>query len=154
MEAVAALDQQRFDLVLMDVQMPNMDGIEATRIIREKEHTVDRHTPIVAMTAGAMKGDEEHCLEAGMDGYVSKPINPEKLYEIMEKCVGQMIIGPSIVPAGDAVDRVDKNVTPPDATPPDATPPLMPLPLMPLPLMPVRLMPMPRTRVRSPSFPT
>ncbi|MCA9136040.1 MAG: response regulator [Planctomycetales bacterium] len=103
-EAVAALDQQRFDLVLMDVQMPNLDGIEATRMIREAEHAVDRHTPIIAMTAGAMKGDEEHCLQAGMDAYISKPIDPEKLYRIMDQCVRGQVIGPSVAETGQATN--------------------------------------------------
>nr|WP_286177869.1 response regulator [Rhodopirellula sp. JC639] len=103
-EAIEALEQQRFDLVLMDVQMPNMDGIEATRIIRESEHNVDRHTPIIAMTAGAMKGDQEDCLEAGMDGYVSKPIDPEKLFEVMERCVRDHVIGPTTISGHNGAD--------------------------------------------------
>ncbi|WP_372899493.1 response regulator, partial [Stieleria sp.] len=110
-EAVAALDEQRFDIVLMDVQMPNMDGIEATRLIREKEHELDRHTPIVAMTAGAMKGDEEHCLEAGMDGYIAKPIDPEKLYDLMERCVSGEAIGPSNDPVSVAPENDDTNAS-------------------------------------------
>nr|WP_143547651.1 response regulator [Rhodopirellula sp. SM50] len=111
-EAVAALDEQRFDIVLMDVQMPNMDGIEATRLIREKEHELDRHTPIVAMTAGAMKGDEEHCLEAGMDGYIAKPIDPEKLYDLMERCVSDKAIGPSGDPVSDTPEDANANASP------------------------------------------
>ncbi|WP_197231783.1 PAS domain-containing hybrid sensor histidine kinase/response regulator [Novipirellula artificiosorum] len=86
-EAVAALDKQQFDLVLMDVQMPRLDGLEATQIIRQNEQAIERHTPIVAMTAGAMKGDEEHCLASGMDGYISKPIDPTLLAETIGKCV-------------------------------------------------------------------
>ncbi len=111
-EAVAALDDQRFDIVLMDVQMPNMDGIEATRLIREKEHELDRHTPIVAMTAGAMKGDEEHCLEAGMDGYIAKPIDPEKLYDLMERCVSDQTIGPSTDPVSVTAEDDNAKATP------------------------------------------
>jgi len=79
-EALEKLDEQAFNLVLMDVQMPEMDGFEATRRIREKEAAQDLpHLPIVAMTAYAMKGDRELCLESGMDGYVSKPISSELL---------------------------------------------------------------------------
>ena len=82
-EALAALDGPGFggfDLILMDVQMPEMDGFEATGIIREREKSSGTHLPIIAMTAHSMKGDEERCLAAGMDGYVSKPIQVEQLY--------------------------------------------------------------------------
>ncbi|QEF98292.1 Signal transduction histidine-protein kinase BarA [Stieleria maiorica] len=120
-EAIEALEQQRFDLVLMDVQMPNMDGIEATRIIRESENNVDRHTPIIAMTAGAMKGDEEDCLEAGMDGYVSKPIDPEKLFDVMENCVRDQVIGPSTPPTRDHADDNTSNPVATQAKPPGPT---------------------------------
>jgi CheY-like chemotaxis protein len=66
-------------LILMDVQMPHMDGLEATGIIREKEKSSGAHLPIIAMTARAMKGDEDRCVAAGMDGYASKPIEVEQL---------------------------------------------------------------------------
>jgi CheY-like chemotaxis protein len=66
-EAVDAMERERFDLVLMDVQMPRMGGLEATGIIRQRERQIGRRTPIVAVTAHAMKGDRERCLEAGMD---------------------------------------------------------------------------------------
>jgi CheY-like chemotaxis protein len=83
LEALKELKQQHFDLVLMDVQMPEMNGLEATAAIREEEKRTGRHLPIVAMTANAMKGDRELCLEAGMDGYVSKPIKvPDLLAEM------------------------------------------------------------------------
>ncbi len=86
-QAVDTLKQQQdFDLILMDVQMPNMDGHEATRIIREQETGSGRHIPIVAMTAGAMKGDQQRCLESGMDDYVSKPIDPQLLYDAIATC--------------------------------------------------------------------
>jgi CheY-like chemotaxis protein len=82
-EAVAACRDTLYDIVLMDVQMPVMDGLEATRKIRANEQHLDRHVPIVAMTAHAMKGDREKCLEAGMDGYVSKPVRAQQLFDAM-----------------------------------------------------------------------
>jgi CheY-like chemotaxis protein len=83
-QALAALEREDFDLVLMDVQMPEMGGLEATAAIREKEKSTGRHLPIVAMTAGAMQGDQEKCLAAGMDGYLSKPVRSQELREIVE----------------------------------------------------------------------
>jgi CheY-like chemotaxis protein len=80
-EALAVLESQPFDLVLMDVSMPVMDGCEAVARIREREGGTGRHTPIVAMTAHAMEGDREHCLAAGMDGYLAKPIQGRELAE-------------------------------------------------------------------------
>jgi two-component system, sensor histidine kinase and response regulator len=77
--ALSLLDTHNFDLVLMDVQMPGMDGLTATGKIRQSEKSTSRHLPIIAMTAHAMKGDRERCMEAGMDGYVSKPISCERL---------------------------------------------------------------------------
>ena len=88
-EAVEALHHQRFDVVLMDVQMPEMDGFEATQIIRARERDTGGHVPIVAMTAHAMKGDRERCLEVGMDGYISKPLRPSELFEAVESLGGQ-----------------------------------------------------------------
>jgi len=79
-DAVVSLKDQEFDLVLMDVQMPEMDGIEATHVIRKQEAVTQKHIPIIAMTAHAMKGDRERCLEAGMDGYIAKPIRPAELF--------------------------------------------------------------------------
>ena len=85
LEAVDAIRQNDFDLILMDVQMPNMDGLEATQTIRETEQESSTRIPIIAMTAGAMKGDEKRCLEVGMDAYLSKPINPHLLYETIDQ---------------------------------------------------------------------
>ena len=87
-EALASLELEKFDLVIMDVQMPEMDGLEATIAIRAKEKQTGAHVPIIAMTAHAMKGDRERCLEAGMDKYVSKPIRAKQLFEVIEEMVG------------------------------------------------------------------
>lgn len=84
-EAVMALELERFDIILMDVQMPEMDGLETTRAIRKKEKQAGGHIPIIAMTAYAMTGDKEKCMKAGMDGYLTKPIRAEELYAAIEK---------------------------------------------------------------------
>jgi PAS domain S-box-containing protein len=83
-EALAALEQEAFDLILMDVQMPEMDGFEATAAIRERERETHLHIPIIAMTAHALKGDRERCLAAGMDAYLSKPLQSEQLFELLD----------------------------------------------------------------------
>ena len=88
-EALAALERIPYDLVLMDVQMPEMDGFEATRAIRDgRAKVLDRNVPIIAMTAHAMKGDRERCLEAGMDDYIGKPVTPTAVKEILDKYLG------------------------------------------------------------------
>ncbi len=87
-EALAACARRRYDAVLMDGQMPGMDGYEATRRIRERETRGGRRVPIIAMTASAMKGDREKCLEAGMDDYVSKPVTPDALEAVLRRWVG------------------------------------------------------------------
>ena len=90
-EALAILDESvfvGFDCVLMDVQMPDMDGFECTAMIRARERTTGAHLPIVAMTAHAMNGDEARCLAAGMDAYLSKPIQPDELFELVERHLG------------------------------------------------------------------
>ncbi len=84
-DAVAAVTAERFDLVLMDIQMPVMDGIEATAIIRKHESITGKHLFIAAVTAHAMKGDEERCRAAGMDGYLSKPLQRARLAEVLEQ---------------------------------------------------------------------
>jgi two-component system, sensor histidine kinase and response regulator len=83
--ALEALEREQFDLVLMDVQMPEMGGFEATRAIRERERATGAHIPIVAMTARAMAGDREACLAAGMDAYLAKPIRPGELIALVEE---------------------------------------------------------------------
>jgi signal transduction histidine kinase/CheY-like chemotaxis protein/HPt (histidine-containing phosphotransfer) domain-containing protein len=107
-EALAALEDGRFHVVIMDVQMPEMGGFEAAGIIREREKTTGAHIPIIAMTAHALKGDRERCLEAGMDAYVSKPIQARLLFEAIA----------SVVPATAAdVTMVEKPVPAPERSP-------------------------------------
>ena len=84
-EALIALTQQSCDLVLMDVQMPEMDGLEATAAIRVQESGTGAHIPIIAMTANTMQGDAERCLAAGMDAYIAKPIRPDDLFTIIDQ---------------------------------------------------------------------
>jgi two-component system sensor histidine kinase/response regulator len=83
-EALAAWKNERFDLILMDVQMPEMDGFEVTAAIRQAEHLTGGHIPIVAMTAYAMSGARQRCLEAGMDGYIPKPIQAQTVFEVID----------------------------------------------------------------------
>ena len=88
LEALAALERQQFDVVLMDVQMPEMGGLEATAAIRSREDGTDHHVPIIAMTAHALKGDRERCLEAGMDEYLTKPLDVKGLCDVVERVAG------------------------------------------------------------------
>jgi CheY-like chemotaxis protein/HPt (histidine-containing phosphotransfer) domain-containing protein len=87
-EVLAALEQHLFDLLLMDVQMPELGGLETASLIREKEQGTSRHIPIIAITAHALKGDRERCLAAGMDGYISKPIRSSELFRTIADLVG------------------------------------------------------------------
>jgi PAS domain S-box-containing protein len=91
-EAVAQYQGESFDLILMDVQMPRMDGLQATEAIRSLEEGTGRRMPIVAMTAHAMKGDEERCLSAGMDAYISKPIKLQGLYAIIDQVTRDSVL--------------------------------------------------------------
>jgi CheY-like chemotaxis protein/signal transduction histidine kinase len=84
-EALEVLKGEPMDLVLMDIQMPEMDGLEATRLIREQEEATGAHLPIIALTAHAMRGDREKCLRAGMDGYLSKPVQGDQLHRALEE---------------------------------------------------------------------
>jgi CheY-like chemotaxis protein len=111
-EVLSLLAQQTFDLVLMDIQMPEMDGLTATKKIREGELQSHSHMPIIAMTAHAMKGDRERCLEGGMDGYVSKPIVGKELEEAIASAVK------SRSDTGDRVtNEIPKGNAPPNGTP-------------------------------------
>jgi CheY-like chemotaxis protein len=83
-QAIAAVSREPFDLILMDVQMPGMNGFEATTAIRALEQGTGRRTPIAAITAHALSGDRERCLEAGMDAYISKPVRAYELYAAVE----------------------------------------------------------------------
>ena len=97
-EVLAATERQAFDLILMDVQMPEMDGFEATAAIREAERGSGRHVPIVAMTAHAMKGDRDKCIQAGMDDYLSKPLKLEALRSTLGKWTKRELrVAPSIL---------------------------------------------------------
>lgn len=106
-EAVDALEAQDFEVVLMDIQMPVMGGMEATQCIRDGEKRTGDHIPIIAMTAHAMKGDQEKCLEAGMDGYVSKPVRPSELFETVESVTSarkDTTAGPQLASGASALD--------------------------------------------------
>jgi CheY-like chemotaxis protein len=86
-QASCMAQENCYDVILMDVRMPGMDGLEATKAIRATERS-DRRVPIVALTAHAMKGDRERCLAAGMDAYLSKPINPHEMIDLIETLAG------------------------------------------------------------------
>jgi CheY-like chemotaxis protein len=110
-EAISLLATHRFDLILMDIQMPEMDGLSATRTIRESEKETRRRLPIIAMTAHAMKGDRERCIEAGMDGYVSKPISSQEV---------EVAIAGVIGPQGEPAPITGLKAKPAHTTPPEA----------------------------------
>jgi signal transduction histidine kinase/DNA-binding response OmpR family regulator/HPt (histidine-containing phosphotransfer) domain-containing protein/streptogramin lyase len=103
-EVLGLLDREPCDVILMDVQMPVMNGFEATKTIRAAERGTRRHVPVIAMTAHAMKGDRERCLDAGMDAYVSKPIHARDLIQTVEETAGRFLLGsPSAPPPLSAV---------------------------------------------------
>jgi CheY-like chemotaxis protein len=106
-EALAMLDQNHFDAVLMDIEMPEMDGFSATRAIRAREKNSGEHVPIIAMTAHAMRGMKEECLNAGMDGYLAKPIQAGELYASLDELCNPVAIDP---PKGsDSLLEIDKH---------------------------------------------
>jgi CheY-like chemotaxis protein/anti-sigma regulatory factor (Ser/Thr protein kinase) len=92
-EALERIANEKFDCVLMDVQMPEMDGLEATTAVRERERQTGGHLPIIAMTAHAMAGDSERCLASGMDGYITKPINSRDLFGAIERVLASVAEG-------------------------------------------------------------
>jgi PAS domain S-box-containing protein len=105
LQAIETFKKEEFDIILMDVQMPQMDGLEAARAIREEERETNTHIPIIAMTAHAVKGDRERCLEAGMDDYVSKPIDSEKLFDAIEA----LALPPQVLNrTADTIEPMDK----------------------------------------------
>jgi len=97
-DALEALEAETFDLVFMDVRMPVMDGLETTRVIRQKERSTGEHLPIIALTAHALNGDEDRCREAGMDAYVSKPIQVELLLEAMRSVAAIPVVPDGMAP--------------------------------------------------------
>ena len=126
--ALDRITKQDFDVVFMDVQMPEMDGLSATRAIRDYETGSGRHIPIIAMTAHAMKEDRERCIQAGMDDYVSKPISPDKLIQSLEELLPHKVVtGPppsdpdtdEPTPAAAASETESESKSAPESSPPD-----------------------------------
>jgi CheY-like chemotaxis protein/HPt (histidine-containing phosphotransfer) domain-containing protein len=111
-EVLSALGKGSYDLILMDVQMPGMDGFEATAAIRRQEREGGKHIPIIAMTAHAMKGDRERCLEAGMDDYLTKPIQPRSLIEVIGRWADDGILEKpegALIEPSEAAEVFDKS---------------------------------------------
>ncbi len=113
-EAIKAYQQGCFDLILMDVQMPNVDGYQATQVIRRLEDTFARSSriPIVAMTALAMQGDREKCLDAGMNDYITKPVNKAELLQLVQKWLTPEVRGAATAEFRDAGTRATEGETP------------------------------------------
>ncbi len=112
-QALDAIEREPFDVVLMDVQMPEMDGLEATAAIRAAEEKSGRHLPIIAMTAHAMKGDRERCLDAGMDDYVSKPIQQAALLAALDSIVPRVPFDPGMESASVQEESIPDSPAPP-----------------------------------------
>jgi len=111
-EALDILKSNTFDVALMDLQMPEMGGLEATAAIRARERETGLHLPIIAMTAHAMKGDREECLAAGMDGYVSKPIQADQVFEVLDAVIaarGTVSVPPAAQAARKGPGLVDRD---------------------------------------------
>jgi two-component system sensor histidine kinase/response regulator len=104
-QALLALEKTSYDLVLMDVQMPEMDGLEATMLLREKEKLSEHHQAVVAMTALVMKGDRERCMAAGMDGYLTKPIRPQELDDVLDSYVAKERVEVSVEETSDSLEE-------------------------------------------------
>jgi PAS domain S-box-containing protein len=120
-EAIKALKHDTFDAVLMDVQMPEMDGFQATKAIRTEEERTNRHVPIIAMTAHAMTGDRARCIAAGMDDYISKPLRADRLFPIVESWAPAGSIKNNekrAAPAADVVQRAEQKKQQQPAVPP------------------------------------
>jgi len=124
-EAVDAWSSRRYDLILMDCQMPVMDGYQATRTIRSRE-SAGRRIPILALTADAMSGAEQECLAAGMDGYLTKPLDRQRLAESIERFLGSAgsVPAPAALAAVAPGDASPSDASPGDASPRDASPPV------------------------------
>ncbi len=113
-EAVEMSETESFDAVLMDVQMPEMDGFEATRAIRDREAISGGHLPIIAMTANAMRGAREECFAAGMDAYVAKPVRSSELFAILERCAVDAGEDEDISDGGSGEERSEKEIFVPE----------------------------------------
>jgi CheY-like chemotaxis protein len=104
-EALERVGEGSFDVILMDVQMPDMDGLQASTRIREVEKRRGTYTPILALTAHTMKGDRERCLAAGMDHFINKPFDAERFVEVVEAAAADGLLGTPATPAGTAERR-------------------------------------------------
>jgi CheY-like chemotaxis protein/HPt (histidine-containing phosphotransfer) domain-containing protein len=105
-EALKSLEGVSFDLILMDIEMPEMNGFETTKAIRNAEESSGDHIPIIAMTAHAMTGDRERCLDAGMDGYVSKPVDSEELFSTIDRFTQDLSACDHVIPGSNHIDEV------------------------------------------------